>query len=530
MGHAKTKIKQLPVLVTGSGNLTRICSQALTDNGYRVILFTHNKLDTSSLSAKNVQIFDESTLKRFDGYPTSFEVEFIRNNAPQKIKVGAVVLANEPEKEDAISLWGFPSNNRVKTVSWVESALNRRETRAIELNQNSWIAILSGIKAPSYPFSQKRSILNAMSLKKDFDCRVLFLTDNLRVADKGIDRLMEDARNQGILFVKTGDNGFPEISQQNGRIKISYLDDAINQKVSFEPQLLLIEDVVRPSEEVKSISEIMGIRVDGMGFFQCENIRNRPIGTNREGVWVIGSAKGDLSDSIIDDDINAVLLEINSLYEKAQNLLLEQSVLLDSKRCTICLTCYRLCPHRAISIVNRRPVFHAISCRRCGICISECPMEALSYADEMDEKIKNELKVAIDEIKRKGDKSSPLLVAFCCENSAYEAYRFSKFLGHEFPDGLCVIKVPCAGRIGQSLILRAIEYGAHGVMALGCHDGSCRSLYGSLISEWRMKTLDEFWEFAGIKKHRVFFGTLSPSMGVEFFKLADMMSNKLKED
>ena len=531
MMDEKETVERLPVLVTGSGDLALKCSMAISDRGFRVILFTQKAMQVSSEDFKDrgIEIFDDSNLKRFEGYPTRFQAVFTKDNIDHQRQVGAVLLANEVEYTDNTLNWGVTGSSKVKTISWLESCISDAGPHGLNIKPGSKVAILSGIKTQSHPSIQKRSIQHAIALKEEYGCRVFFFTDNLRVAGRGAERFMGDARHSGVIFIKTGEDGYPEISGNHDGIKIKYLDDAMNQLVSFECDLLLVEDGIRPSSEIKHLSEIMGLRLDSRGFFQCENIRNRPIGTNRDGIWAVGTAKGDLSDSA-SDDIKAVLLELDHLLRDMEQKLSAESILLDSKRCTICLTCYRLCPHRAISIVNRRPVFHSISCRRCGICISECPMEALSFSDETDNQVRGEIARAIEEVKGNTGDSTPIVVAICCQNSAFEALRLSRFLGCELPEGLCAVKVPCAGRIGVNLVLHAINSGAHGVMVLGCHDGSCKSFYGSLLSEWKLETLDEFLGSVGIDKDRVFFGTLSPSMGMEFYKLSQDMINRLKRD
>lgn len=62
---------------------------------------------------------------------------------------------------------------------------------------------------------------------------------------------------------------------------------------------------------------------------------------------------------------------------------------------------------------------------------------------------------------------------FICNWGAYSALEAAGRDRLSLPDGLHFLKMPCLGRLHPGLVLRAFEYGADGVLLVGCPEGEC---------------------------------------------------------
>lgn len=182
---------------------------------------------------------------------------------------------------------------------------------------------------------------------------------------------------------------------------------------------------------------------DSLSRFQEENVRLYAVRTSREGVWAIGGARGDrdLAESVMDaasaameikdwlDSFEVMASPARTPAEPAGDLYEEyreggagndqwvaaaagQVVLLsrdgwqalvratvDETKCARCLTCVRVCPHRAIRVPafgeseRRAAEVDAAACRGCGTCASACPGRAITITAFSDEELFAELKV-----------------------------------------------------------------------------------------------------------------------------------------
>ncbi len=66
---------------------------------------------------------------------------------------------------------------------------------------------------------------------------------------------------------------------------------------------------------------------------------------------------------------------------------LGQFAKVDAGKCVACLTCVRLCPFGAPHIADEGYAYiEPELCKGCGICVLECPAEAISLAPSLEEK------------------------------------------------------------------------------------------------------------------------------------------------
>ncbi len=196
----------------------------------------------------------------------------------------------------------------------------------------------------------------------------------------------------------------------------------------------------------------------------------------------------------------------------------------DREKCVTCLTCYRCCPHGAISW-DDKAIISPIACQGCGICASECPMDAIQIVDFTDDEMAERIKAATSVAAA----NTPKIVAFCCQNSAYEAGMTAKTFNYPLPAGLELIKVPCAGKIDIHHILNALVEGADGVLVLACHHGNCKSESGNTYAKWRINDAYRKLEEIGIEKDCLEFQTLASNMASDFARIVIDMEKRISQ-
>jgi F420-non-reducing hydrogenase iron-sulfur subunit len=75
--------------------------------------------------------------------------------------------------------------------------------------------------------------------------------------------------------------------------------------------------------------------------------------------------------------------------------------------------------------------------------------------------------------------SEPRAVVFTCNWNAHESLQEAGKQHLSLPAGARPLKVDCLGQIGSSVILKAFEKGADGVMLVGCSPEECHYEFGS---------------------------------------------------
>ena len=56
----------------------------------------------------------------------------------------------------------------------------------------------------------------------------------------------------------------------------------------------------------------------------------------------------------------------------------EMAAIVDGEKCTGCESCVSECPSEAISMADEKAVVDVDECVDCGVCVEACPVEAIS--------------------------------------------------------------------------------------------------------------------------------------------------------
>jgi len=224
-------------------------------------------------------------------------------------------------------------------------------------------------------------------------------------------------------------------------------------------------------------------------------------------------------------DVENAVLELKSFLQNGKAMVQVNKAVLDTGKCTFCLTCYRCCPHGAILWdQSNKPVICPMACQGCGICASECPMKAIQVGGFHDTEIQDALKNGKAEAP-----DQPKIVAFCCQNSAHEAGIMAEAFNMPKPGNLQMVKVPCAGKVDLDYMMNAFVEGADGVLVMACHSGNCKSERGNTYAKWRVDDLHRMMEEMGLEKERLGFVTLASNMGSGFSEALTSLERLLKD-
>jgi F420-non-reducing hydrogenase iron-sulfur subunit len=99
----------------------------------------------------------------------------------------------------------------------------------------------------------------------------------------------------------------------------------------------------------------------------------------------------------------------------------------------------------------------------------------------------------------------------------------------QYPPTVRIIEVPCTGKVDIIHLLQAFEYGADGVMVVGCMEGDCHYQKGNLYAKTRVKRAKEILDKVGLGGERVAMFNLSSGMGGRFAEIVKEMTNKILE-
>jgi quinone-modifying oxidoreductase subunit QmoB len=506
-------------LIFGNGPCAHyIAEDLLTTDADIVIATTDKACDFSpSVDSGSAEILTDIRLVSCRGSVGNFRILAAQDNKDFTRTVAGVIIAEEDQRKPNFSLYGLKASPYVISLSQAKELLLDSSHEQSIFSKAKKAVFLTGLVKESHPAIAEEIMQFSLRLQSDFNLQTYILTNNLKVAANGLEVLYRETKKVGAVYIKFTDTR-PQIhSESNSSIQIEFIDEITLKKFRLTPDITIVDETIVPSDYAADLSRILGVDTDSDGFVQTDNVHRFTVFTNRKGIMVAGPSRSiQTYGEQITDAVNASLASAGLIA--GFQIVPQDRAEIDKGQCIRCLTCYRLCPYRAITL-NTRVVVEPGACERCGICAAQCPRGAIHIKDLEPESISNQMATGYG--LQEEDTFMPFLVAFCCSRSAVQARELARCMGHELPSGLKVIEVPCSGSISFDHIFAAFEKNADGVLILTCHEGNCHSESGNIYARQAVDQITDKFSKIGFEKERIAIQTLASNMGTEFAEIAN---------
>ncbi len=357
----------------------------------------------------NINIFTQSELIHLEGKLGRFKAKIRRFDRTEIVLSPSVIIVAagfEIYRERK----GILAHKRVINLSEMERLIS--ETRGPDIQWDGreiqYVTFLLDDVNEDIKIDSINAIKQAYILQGKFKCQVSILCKDVKVSSDGMERLYRKAREQGVLFFKYEED--PKLSIVNGHIQIDLKDTSAIKKeeqwpISILSDLLVVGEAFIPNRETEILSELLHINTGGRGFLMEDNPQLMRIRSNRRGIFLLGACRfpQEISETLIES--RAVAQEIIALLKNGEYTYDLSVAEVDPKKCALCYTCPRLCPHYAITIeryAERNVYIDSVkgdrtnywaarvdpaSCFGCGICVGECPAKAITLHHLRDEQI-----------------------------------------------------------------------------------------------------------------------------------------------
>ena len=357
----------------------------------------------------NITLLTHSRLKRLDGHLGRFQAKIQKHDGSETIlspSAIAVAMGYATQKETQ----GIFTHKRITTLSEMERLLGENkgidplwDAKPVETVTYILDNVNEDMKVDSI-----NAIKQSLLLQEGLNCQVAVLCKDVKVAADGMERLYRKAREKGVLFIKYDEP--PRLSIVNGQIQVNVKDTAAIHKedqwpVSILSDLVVMSEAFIPDPETQRLAEVLRIHLGTRGFLMEDNPQYLRVRSNRRGIFVAGACRfpQEVSESLIEaraaaEEIIALLSSGTYSYDLA-------IAEVDPKKCAVCYTCPRLCPHSAITVekyadqtvyvttgTEKEMKWGAakvdpVACYGCGICVAECPARAITLRHLTDEQI-----------------------------------------------------------------------------------------------------------------------------------------------
>ncbi len=442
------------IAVLGRGNDSHQAAEALSDNGENVICIDKNLQAISGTG----QDFRHRSLTGIQGVLGNFHLELKGPKDTQTITVDAIVVANGAEKcfpEDTIGMAATAS------VISLGDAKGRIEMEDASLPKR--ILFWLDHSGPEWKENCRQVLLLAGKLA-DQQKSITIVSDKILVDDLNGQRIYDQVRRKGVKFLRQTKDSHPDI-QPSGQEIILTLKEATLPTVKLDVHCdhLVVTEKIVPASDNLEISRLLNIACDTEGFLQPANVRHRPVGSVRKGIFFVGSCHDEIDEQGLKQEMTMIAATLRQLDQGKQPEALWPQI--RDGHCVKCLTCMRICPHRAIHLkAFRQPMIEPKACFNCRLCVANCPAAAIEPLNPPTPSMPDETIFPT--------------VIFACQRSgalaAAEACQMGLCRKEEFQ----LISVDCACGLTVETLLTPLIQGSQQVMILACHAGNCRSDVG----------------------------------------------------
>jgi heterodisulfide reductase subunit A len=249
------------------------------------------------------------------------------------------------------------------------------------------------------------SIQSAIKLKKEVPSRQIYiLYREIRTYGQR-ERIYNQARELGIVFINYELHGQPTISRgDNGAVLVTVWDHVLHRPLEIKADMVILAAATLASPETAELANLYKLSLNADGFFQEAHVKLRPVEFNVDGVFVAGLAQypKPLEESI--SQALAAAAKAGRLLSRKEIAVEPNTALVDPVLCDGCGLCIESCPFQAIRLVEyedqegnalKTVAIDQVLCKGCGICQGACPKRGVTIAGFTYEQLEAQIDAAL---------------------------------------------------------------------------------------------------------------------------------------
>ena len=170
-------------------------------------------------------------------------------------------------------------------------------------------------------------------------------------------------------------------------------------------------------------------------------------------------------------------------------------------KCAFCLNCVRVCPYEVPVITESGSIdIRVEQCQACGICYGSCPGNAIAFSMLGVEDVQSRMEIVLQNTLAVGDDSAILVL--CCAFDIYDSASLRTMMAEKYA-GMAYLALPCLAKLKAIDMLRAFEFGAGGVLVVGCPAKECSYQEGEAWVKRRVNEAKTLLAQTGLDQDRL---------------------------
>jgi len=350
-----------------------------------------------------IQVYTCAEVVDVYGFVGNFKSKIRQQNGKEKeVEHGVVIVATGAvEYKPTEYLYG--KDPRIMTQHELEQEIANGKFRAKNVVMIQCVGARNEERPNCSRICCGQAVKNALKIKESNpETEVYILYKDLRAYGFKED-YYRDAAMKGVIFVNYDDERKPQVTNENGKLKVTFWEPVIKEEVDVEPDVVVLSAATIPNPGNKHVAEMLKVPLTKDGSFLEAHMKLRPVDFATEGVFLCGMAH---SPKYVDESIaQACAAAARATTILSRDKLEMEGIIanVNEDLCSGCRICEYLCPYGAVEMKDKegKPIAHMIEalCKGCGACGTACPTKAITMGHFTTEEILAQVKAALVEVK-----------------------------------------------------------------------------------------------------------------------------------
>lgn len=296
-------------------------------------------------------------------------------------------------------------------------------------------------------YSMKQAHL-VKKMNKDAQVSIFYI--DMRAAGRRFEEFYYSTQEEGVQFIR---GRIAQITPKDGGLRVRYEDTLLNSKEEDYFDMVVLCPSLEAAEGSQELARQLNVPLGDDGFIEEKHVKIDPVSSLNQAVYMAGCSIGpkDIHDSVT-DGISAAH-KTHQFLGKGRITISPEKPLVNEK-CDECGICIEECPYDALSGPGR-PTLEPLACTGCGICAAVCPQQAVDIQNYTRDQLKAQVKSMLE--------AGPGVIVFI-DPAAYAAADLAGVNRTGYSPKIRFVQVPSIHILDADIVNFAFESGAGGVM------------------------------------------------------------------
>ncbi|MHC4332014.1 MAG: CoB--CoM heterodisulfide reductase iron-sulfur subunit A family protein, partial [Planctomycetota bacterium] len=240
----------------------------------------------------NIEVHIESTVSAAEGSVGNFKSTIQHDGQSTQVSHGVVIVATGAE-EYKPDEYLYGKNPAVITQRTLEEWIHENEPKLHDAKSVVMIQCV-GSREEARPYCSRiccsQAVKNATAIKEARpDTQVYVLYRDMRTYGLR-EQHYRQARAKGVRFIRYQEDQKPDVSANNGALKVSCVDHVLNKQIQIDCDVIALAAAIVPGESVDQVRQLYKIPLNQDKFFLEAHMKLRPVDFATDGVFMCGLA------------------------------------------------------------------------------------------------------------------------------------------------------------------------------------------------------------------------------------------------